>query len=65
MSNDGGGVGTSMGGLEFSPERKKRNAERRKRQEESWAARSGEVRVTKMDQEDSADPEQPRDSAGA
>lgn len=53
MSNDGGGIGTSMGGLEFSPERKKRNAERRKRQEKRWASRSGEVKVSH------AEPEKP------
>jgi hypothetical protein len=49
MSNDGGGIGTSMGGLEFSPERKKRNAERRKRQERYWASRSGEVQVSRIE----------------
>lgn len=38
-----------MGGLEFSPERKKRNAERRKRQERHWASRSGEVRVSRVE----------------
>lgn len=41
-----GHVGTSLGGTESSPDRKKRNAARRKRQEQSWAKRSGPV-VTK------------------
>lgn len=44
-----GNVGTSLGGMEFSPERKKRNAARLKRQEERWAARSGEVRVSRVE----------------
>ena len=46
-----GHTGTSLGGTEFSPDRKKRNAERRKRQEKRWASRSGEVRVIKMEPE--------------
>lgn len=50
-----GNVGTSLGGIEFSPERKKRDAARRKRQEERWAARSGEVRVSRVDPEESAE----------
>lgn len=44
-----GNVGTSLGGMEFSPERKKRNAARRKRQEERRAAKSGEVRVSRIE----------------
>jgi hypothetical protein len=49
----GGHVGTSLGGMEFSPERKRRDAQKRQRQEKRWASRSGEVKVTKME------PEQP------
>jgi hypothetical protein len=39
--------------MEFSPERKRRDAQKRQRQEKRWASRSGEVKVTKME------PEQP------
>jgi hypothetical protein len=34
-----------MGGLEVSPERRKRETKKRKRQEERWAAKSGPVTV--------------------
>jgi hypothetical protein len=33
--------GTSMGGVERSPERQRREAERRRRQEASWARKAG------------------------
>lgn len=54
-----GHVGTSLGGMEFSPERRKKNAAKRKRQEERWAARSGEVRVTRIEPES-----RPNDASG-
>jgi hypothetical protein len=38
-------TGTSMGGLEETPERKKRHANARKKQEQRWAAKSGPVNV--------------------
>lgn len=50
-----GHVGTSLGGTEFSPDRKKREAERRKRQEKYWASRSGEVSVRRVEPEEPAD----------
>lgn len=50
-----GHVGTSLGGTEFSPDRKKREAERRKRQEGYWASRSGEVRVSRVETEEPAE----------
>jgi hypothetical protein len=50
-----GHVGTSLGGAEFSPDRKKRDAEQRKRQEKYWASRSGEVRVSKIEPVDSVE----------
>ncbi len=43
-----GHVGTSLGGMEFSPDRKKRNAARRERQEERWVKRSGPVVVKRI-----------------
>ena len=57
---EGGHWGTSLGGgLEYSPERRKRDVARRKRQEAAWAAKSGPVRVVK-----SADQEIPGDASG-
>lgn len=44
-----GHVGTSLGGMEFSPDRKKQDAARRKRQEKRWASKSGEVRVSRIE----------------
>jgi hypothetical protein len=45
---DGGHWGTSLGGrLELSPERRKRDAARRRRQEKAWASKSGPVHVSK------------------
>jgi hypothetical protein len=38
-------TGTAMGGLEETPERKKRRAKARKRQEKRWAAKAGPVKV--------------------
>jgi hypothetical protein len=40
-----GNTGASMGGVEVSRERRKRDAKKRKRQEERWAAKSGPVTV--------------------
>lgn len=45
---DGGHWGTSLGGnLERSPERRKRDAAKRRRQEKAWASKSGPGRVSK------------------
>jgi hypothetical protein len=58
-----GHVGTSLGGTEFSPARKKKDDERRKRQDKRWISRSGEVRVSRVDAE--PQDEQPKpDEAG-
>lgn len=51
VSSDGGSVGTPLGGMDYSPERKKRDAAKRKRQEKRWASRSGEVKVTRVEPE--------------
>lgn len=40
-----GKQGESMQGLEVSPERRKRTAKRRKKQEERWARKSGPVQT--------------------
>jgi hypothetical protein len=37
--------GAPMGGLEVSPERRKREAKKRRCQEEKWAEKSGPVKV--------------------
>jgi len=37
--------GTSMGGLEETPARKKRRAKARKREEQRWAAKAGPMKV--------------------
>ena len=50
-----GHTGTSLGGIEFSPDRRRRDAERRKRQEKYWASRSGEVRVSRAEPENPAE----------
>jgi hypothetical protein len=42
-SDPGGNKGASMGGLEKSPARRKREAVRRRREEARWAAKSGPV----------------------
>jgi hypothetical protein len=42
----GGNRGASMGGLEVTPARRKREAKRRKRQEQAWSAKAGPVTVT-------------------
>ena len=42
-TDPGGNKGASMGGLEKSPARRKREADRRRREEERWAAKSGPV----------------------
>jgi hypothetical protein len=38
-------TGTSMGGLEVSPDRARRAARRRRRQEKAWARKCGPVTV--------------------
>ena len=44
MSGTGNGHhGTSMGGVERSPDRRRREAQRRKRQDARWAKKSGPV----------------------
>jgi hypothetical protein len=43
-----GGKGTSMGGSEMSPARRKRNAARRRAQDKAWASRSSEVTVRRV-----------------
>jgi len=40
-----------MGGTEFSPQRKKKNAEKRVREEKRWASKSGEVKVSQVQPE--------------
>ncbi len=52
-------VGTSTGGLEETPARKKRRAKARKRQEERWAAKSGPVTVYYRDPVTGEEREQP------
>jgi len=51
-----GKPGVSMGGLETSPKRRKRDREKRKRQEERWAAKSGPVIVKRIEDEQPARP---------
>lgn len=55
--------GASMGGLEETPQKKKRRAKARKRQEERWAAKSDPVKVYYRDlvtgEERPEPPEQP------
>ena len=46
-----GRTGSSMGGLESSPQRKKRDRKKRKREEERWAAKSGPVVVKRIEDE--------------
>ena len=50
-----GKQGTSTSAIEKSPERRKREAKRRLRQEERWAARSGQVTARRI--EDMSDEE--------
>jgi hypothetical protein len=38
-------MGTSMGGLEVAPARKKRREKQRRAQEQRWAAKAGPVKV--------------------
>jgi hypothetical protein len=45
MRDPGGSKGASMGGLEVSPRRRKREAKKRKREDEEWAAKSGPVKT--------------------
>lgn len=51
--------GVSMGGLQESPERRKRRAKALKRQEERWAEKSGPVTVYYRDPETGEEREQP------
>jgi hypothetical protein len=47
---DGGRTGSSLGGgVETSPERRKRQADKRRREEKRWAKRSGPVTVRHVD----------------
>lgn len=46
-----GHTGTSMGGSEMSPRRRKSQAARRRAQERRWAAKSGPVTVRKITDE--------------
>lgn len=43
--HQGGKHGVSMGGLELSLERQKREAKKRRRQEKKWAEQSSPVKV--------------------
>ncbi len=52
-----GRTGTSLGGMEFSPDRRKRNAARRKRQEQRWAKRSGPVVTKRLDDGEPGQPQ--------
>jgi hypothetical protein len=52
-------IGTTMGGLEETPERKKRRAKARKKQEQRWAAKSGPVKVYYRDPVTGEEREQP------
>jgi hypothetical protein len=40
-----GQTGTSLGGLDLSPERRKREEQRRRKQEKAWAAKASPVTV--------------------
>ncbi|HWH33505.1 MAG TPA: hypothetical protein VNU01_12615 [Egibacteraceae bacterium] len=44
-----GAQGTSTSGVEKSPARRARDAARRRRQEQSWAAKAGPVEVRRVD----------------
>lgn len=57
-----GHVGTSLGGAEFSPDRKKRDAERCRRQEKYRASRSGEVRASRVEPENPAEQPTPEEN---
>jgi hypothetical protein len=46
-----GTPGVSMGGLESSPKRRRRDRKRRKREEAQWAAKSGPVVITRVEDE--------------
>ena len=47
-----GKQGVSTGGIEKSPARRKREAAKRKRQEDRWAARSGPVEVRRVEDQE-------------
>jgi hypothetical protein len=51
--------GTSTGTVLRSPERRKREAKRRRRQEARWAAKSGPVVVRSMSEQERAEHEAP------
>jgi hypothetical protein len=55
-----GRTGSSLGGAETSPERRKRDAAKRRREEKRWAKRSGPVTVRFVDPEDLKRGGQPR-----
>jgi hypothetical protein len=52
-------TGTPIGGLSESPERKKRRAKARKRQEQRWAAKASPVKIYFQDPETRQEGEQP------
>ena len=56
-------TGTSMGGLDETPERTKRRVKARKKQEQRWAAKSGPVKVYYRDPVTGEEREQPAPDA--
>lgn len=51
MTKHKGHTGTSLGGIEISPKRKKRNAQRRRTEESSWRSKNGPVVITQKEQQ--------------
>jgi len=47
--SDGTRAGASLGGIEMSPERRRRQAAKRKREEKRWAKKCGPVTVRFVD----------------
>lgn len=56
-----GQQGTATGSVEVSPERRRRHAVRRKREEARWAAKAGPVTVTRTDASPEAEASGPED----
>jgi hypothetical protein len=54
-------IGTSMGGIEETPARKKRRAKARKRQEQRWASKAGSMKVYYRDPVTGEERERPPD----
>jgi hypothetical protein len=50
-----GQTGTSMGGVQVSPARRKRQARARRNQEQRWAEMAGPVTVTRITDKDSGE----------